>query len=113
MALQLHPDKNGSHEAFCIMQHAYSVLSDVRKRHIYDINGPDAFDESTGGEAVRGIPPLFRRCSADSVLLCGGADIALHGASEQGRCFAAPASSLACRASCHRRSADIGLKIAS
>ena len=46
---------------------------------------------------MREIPPLFRRGSADSVLLCEGAAIAHHGASEQGRYFAAPARPRPCR----------------
>lgn len=38
-ALLLHPDKGGSHTAFCDLQAAYEILRDPQKRAMYDKHG--------------------------------------------------------------------------
>ena len=48
IAVQYHPDRNKDEEAgrkFAEASEAYSVLSDPVKRHLYDILGPDKYDD--------------------------------------------------------------------
>jgi len=47
-ALKLHPDKGGDPELFKEVTHAYEVLSDSQKRHIYDSRGEAGLSESGG-----------------------------------------------------------------
>ncbi len=52
LALQYHPDKNKTREAedkFKEINHAYEVLSDLRKRQQYDQFGSEAFKGGAGG----------------------------------------------------------------
>ncbi|XP_018610141.2 dnaJ homolog subfamily B member 1-like [Scleropages formosus] len=51
-ALKLHPDKNrspGAEEAFKEIAEAYDVLSDAKKRGIYDLYGEEGLKGSSGG----------------------------------------------------------------
>ncbi len=53
-ALQWHPDRNKSPEAaekFKLINKAYEVLSDAKKKELYDQIGHDAFERSGGGSA--------------------------------------------------------------
>jgi len=53
MALKFHPDKNKSaqaEETFKEIAEAYEVLSDPKKRNIYDQFGEEGFNSSNGGE---------------------------------------------------------------
>lgn len=48
IAIQYHPDRNKDEDAsrrFAEASEAYSVLSDDQKRHLYDILGPDKYDD--------------------------------------------------------------------
>ncbi|KAG6868999.1 hypothetical protein C0993_005657 [Termitomyces sp. T159_Od127] len=47
-ALRLHPDKGGDPELFKEVTHAYEILSDSDKRHIYDARGEAGLSESGG-----------------------------------------------------------------
>eukprot|EP00397_Hematodinium_sp_SG-2012_P034692 GEMP01037229.1.p1 GENE.GEMP01037229.1~~GEMP01037229.1.p1 ORF type:complete len:214 (+),score=62.53 GEMP01037229.1:859-1500(+) len=61
-ARELHPDKNpdkGAKEAFQAVQHAYSVLKDLKTRKRYDAGGLDAVDLGTAYDYLREkFPPL-------------------------------------------------------
>ncbi|KAH8829708.1 hypothetical protein DL96DRAFT_1599247 [Flagelloscypha sp. PMI_526] len=48
VALKLHPDKGGDPDKFKDVTHAYEVLSDPDKRHIYDTRGEAALNEAGG-----------------------------------------------------------------
>jgi len=48
MCLSHHPDKGGSVEVFQGIQRAYEVLSDERKKAIYDQTGSDPDDQGSG-----------------------------------------------------------------
>lgn len=59
LALKWHPDKNKSKEAegkFKEINQAYEVLSDPKKKEIYDQVGHDAFTRSGGARAGAGAP---------------------------------------------------------
>lgn len=59
-ALRYHPDKNkepGAEEKFKEIAEAYDVLSDPRKREIFDRYG----EEGVCARATGGAPPLFDR----------------------------------------------------
>lgn len=48
IAVQYHPDRNKDEEAsrrFAEASEAYAVLSDDQKRHLYDVLGPDKYDD--------------------------------------------------------------------
>lgn len=48
IAVQYHPDRNKDEDAsqrFAEASEAYSVLSDYSKRHMYDVLGPDKYDD--------------------------------------------------------------------
>ena len=48
MAVRYHPDSNkdeGAGARFAEASEAYAVLSDYEKRHLYDILGPDRYDD--------------------------------------------------------------------
>ncbi|KAF8197364.1 DnaJ domain-containing protein [Pholiota molesta] len=47
-ALRLHPDKGGDPELFKEVTHAYEILSDPDKRHIYDARGEAGLSEQGG-----------------------------------------------------------------
>ena len=48
-AIKLHPDKGGSAEAFQELQQAYDVLSDEKKRKVYDTYGEEGLKEGRDG----------------------------------------------------------------
>ena len=48
LCLTHHPDKGGSEEAFQSVQKAYEVLSDERKKSIYDQTGADPDEQMSG-----------------------------------------------------------------
>ena len=52
MALVHHPDKGGNPEEFKHIQHAYDILSDDRRKAIYDQTG----QEDSSSDAAEGIP---------------------------------------------------------
>ena len=56
LALKYHPDKNprdkGAEAVFKRINEAYSVLSDLRKRGLYDRCGPEQFRQRSGPEDV-------------------------------------------------------------
>ena len=57
LAMKWHPDKNKAPEAeakFKEINNAYSVLSDDKKKSMYDQVGHDAFNRSGGGSASQG-----------------------------------------------------------
>ena len=60
LARSKHPDKGGSAAEFQAIQEAHEVLSDERRRRIYDMTG-DIKDvtQSAGGETAGGIPFSF------------------------------------------------------
>jgi DnaJ-class molecular chaperone len=60
LARSKHPDKGGSAAEFQAIQEAHEVLSDDRRRRIYDMTG-DIKDvtQSAGGETAGGIPFSF------------------------------------------------------
>ncbi len=48
IAVQYHPDRNKDENAsrrFAEASEAYAVLSDYSKRHLYDVLGPDKYDD--------------------------------------------------------------------
>ncbi|KAJ7632380.1 hypothetical protein FB45DRAFT_912302 [Roridomyces roridus] len=47
-ALRLHPDKGGDPELFKEVTHAYEILSDPDKRHVYDARGEAGLSEQGG-----------------------------------------------------------------
>ena len=57
LCLQHHPDKGGSQEKFQTLQKAYEVLSDERKRSIYDQTGMDP-DQVEQGRPSGGMGPV-------------------------------------------------------
>ena len=62
LALKYHPDKNKSPEAeekFKAIGEAYDVLSDARKRQVYDQYGEEGLKGNAGGSTTAG--PDFSR----------------------------------------------------
>lgn len=58
LAKEYHPDKNTEHgEKFKEISFAYEVLSDQRKRRIYDRSGIDGLKEGGGGGGMGGMVP--------------------------------------------------------
>lgn len=51
MAIKLHPDKGGDPAKFQEMQNAYEVLSDPKKREIYDKYGEEGIKEGMGNSS--------------------------------------------------------------
>jgi curved DNA-binding protein CbpA len=41
-ARETHPDRGGTNDAFYQVSHAYQVLEDARRRHVYDTTGDDS-----------------------------------------------------------------------
>jgi curved DNA-binding protein CbpA len=56
-ARETHPDRGGSNEAFFAVNHAYQVLTDERKRKIYDQTGDDS---DLGDQRARMLEELGR-----------------------------------------------------
>ena len=52
MAIKLHPDKGGDPAKFQEMQNAYEVLSDPKKREIYDKYGEEGLKQGMGSGGV-------------------------------------------------------------
>ena len=50
LVIKLHPDKGGDPEKFKEMQNAYEVLSDPKKREIYDRYGEEGLKDGGGAE---------------------------------------------------------------
>ena len=50
LVIKLHPDKGGDPEKFKEMQNAYEVLSDPKKREIYDKYGEEGLKEGGGAD---------------------------------------------------------------
>lgn len=57
-AIKNHPDKGGDPEKFKELAHAYEVLSDPKKREIYDQYGEDALKEGMGAGRGGGHNPF-------------------------------------------------------
>jgi len=49
LAVKLHPDKGGDPEKFKEVQKAFDILSDERKREIYDRHGEEGLEDGGGG----------------------------------------------------------------
>ncbi|MFT7799024.1 dnaJ homolog subfamily B member 1-like [Arapaima gigas] len=61
-ALKFHPDKNrssGAEEAFKEIAEAYDVLSDAKKRGIYDLFGEEGLKGSSGGGDLSGADCMY------------------------------------------------------
>jgi DnaJ family protein A protein 2 len=52
VALKEHPDKGGDPEAFKVATVAYEVLSDPKKREVYDVHGEEGLGEGGGDTGV-------------------------------------------------------------
>lgn len=60
LALKYHPDKNPNEgERFKLISQAYEILSDERKRSIYDQGGEQALKEGGGGGGGHNPMDLF------------------------------------------------------
>jgi len=59
LARSKHPDKGGSAAEFQAIQEAHEVLSDDRKRQVYDVTGDINDVTATAGETAGGIPFSF------------------------------------------------------
>jgi DnaJ family protein A protein 2 len=49
LAAKLHPDKGGDKDKFSELQNAYEVLSDPKKKEVYDTYGEEGLKEGMGG----------------------------------------------------------------
>lgn len=58
-----HPDKGGSNEAFSELNEAHQVLSDIRKRVEYHVNGIRTGATPSEPGDVKGSQALFRACA--------------------------------------------------
>lgn len=60
LALKYHPDKNPNEgERFKLISQAYEVLSDPKKREIYDMHGEDGIKEGAGGSGMHNPMDIF------------------------------------------------------
>ncbi|RKO99816.1 hypothetical protein CXG81DRAFT_13973 [Caulochytrium protostelioides] len=62
LALKFHPDKcgaPGTDDAFKALSHAFQILSDSNKRHVYDTTGQDGTVRGTGGRGPAGFQGRF------------------------------------------------------
>lgn len=60
LALKYHPDKNPNEgERFKLISQAYEVLSDTKKRQIYDAHGEDGIKEGGGGGGMHNPMDIF------------------------------------------------------
>ena len=55
LVIKLHPDKGGDPEKFKEMQNAYEVLSDPKKREIYDRYGEEGLKDGGAPNSTRSI----------------------------------------------------------
>ena len=62
-AATAHPDKGGSNEAFSELNEAYQVLSDIRKRVEYHVNGIKTGTQPSEPGDIKGSQALFRACA--------------------------------------------------
>lgn len=78
-ALQLHPDKGGDPEEFRKMKAAYDVLSDPRKRKIYDQYGQEGLQLAEGNVANPGamMVVLTRSGKASMIAIVSGFSLAV------------------------------------
>lgn len=60
LALKYHPDKNPNEgERFKLISQAYEVLSDAKKREIYDKYGEEGIKEGGGGGGMHNPMDIF------------------------------------------------------
>jgi hypothetical protein len=73
-ALQHHPDKGGSEEAFKKVTRAYEVLSDPDKRRVYDQYGEEGLEGGDGGGGGGDPMDMFAQMFGGGVRRGGGGD---------------------------------------
>lgn len=72
-ALQTHPDKGGSHDAYVRVRQAFEVLSDARQRAEYDaeLRGRGLGEDGWSSSAPSGAPAFAERRSVEPLALTG------------------------------------------